>query len=74
MKIRPIKFQLSKETIKQVEKNTRCSIEELRTLPFNETKELMIKRGALKKPNKIKQWFSDKCKATGGNLGLLEKQ
>ena len=74
MKIQSIKFQLSKETIKHIENSTRCSIEELRTLSLTETKDLMIKRGAVKKPNKIKQWFADKYKTIGENLGLLEKQ
>ena len=74
MKIQPIKFQLSKETIKHIENSTRCSIEELRTLSLAETKDLMIKRGVVKKPNKIKQWFADKYKTIGEKLGLLEKQ
>ena len=74
MKIRPIKFQLSKETIKHIENSTRCSIEELRVTPIDEIKTLMIKRCAVKKPNKIKQWFADKYKTVGEKLGLLEKQ
>ena len=74
MKIRPINFQLSKETIKHIEKSTRCSINELRTFSFDDTKTLMEKRGTIKKPNKIKQWFADKYKTIGEKLGLLEKQ
>ena len=73
MKIKPIKFQLSKETIKHIENSTRCSIEELRTLSLAETKDLMIKRGAVKKPNKIKQWFADKYKKFGEKVRLLKK-
>ena len=74
MKIQPIKFQLSKETIKHIENSTRCSIEELRATPINEIKTLMIKRGAIKKPNKIKQWFANKYQTIGEKLNLLEKQ
>ena len=72
--VKPIKFQLQKETIKHIEKSTGCSIEELKTLSFNETKELMIKRGAIKKPNVIKNWFADKYKQFGERLGLLKKE
>ena len=74
MKIQPIKFQLSKETIKHIENSTKCSIEELRATSIDEVKTLMIKRGAMKKPSKIKQWFADKYKTVGEKLGLLEKQ
>ena len=62
------------ETIKHIENSTKCSIEELRATPINEIKTLMIKRGAMKKPNKIKQWFDDKYKTIGEKLNLLEKQ
>ena len=72
--LKSVKFQLSKETVKWLEKSTRCSIEELRTFTTDEIKELMIKRGAITKPNKIKQWFTDKYKTIGEKLGLLEKQ
>lgn len=74
MKIQPIKFQLSKETIKHIEKSTRCSIEEIRNSAMGDIQKLMVKRGAVKKPNKIKQWFTDKYKTVGENLGLLKKQ
>ena len=74
MKIQPTKIQLSKETIKHIENSTKCSIDELRTTPINEIKTLMLKRGAIKKPNKIKQWFADKYKTYGEKLNLLEKQ
>lgn len=74
MKIQPIKFQLSKETIKHIENSTKCSIEELRTHSLTETKDLMIKRGAMKKPNRIKQLFANKYQTIGEKLGLLEKQ
>ena len=72
MKIQSIKFQLSKETIKHIENSTRCSIEELRTLSLAETKDLMIKRGAMKKPNRVKQLFANKYQTIGEKLGLLE--
>lgn len=73
MKAYPIGFKLSDQTIKHLEKNTKCSIEELRTLSLGETKNLMIKRGAVKKPSKIKQWFADKYKELGEKTGLLKK-
>lgn len=69
MKIQPLKFQLSNETIKHIENTTRCSIEELRATPIDEIKVLMIKRGAIKKPNKIKQWFANKYQTIGEKLG-----
>ena len=74
MKIQPLKFQLSAQTVKHLEKSTRCSIEELRTCSIFETKELMIKRGAMKEPCKIKEWFSDKYKEFCEKLGLLKKE
>ena len=74
MKVQPLKFQLSKETIRHIEKSTKCSINELKTLSFDNTKILMEKRGAIKKPNKIKQWFVDKYKQFGEKLGLLKKE
>ena len=74
MKVKPINFQLSKETIKHLEKSTRCSIEELKNLTIDEAKGLMIKRGAMKKTNVIKEWFTDKYKQIGEKLGLLKKE
>ena len=74
MKIKLINFQLSKETIKHIEKSTKCSINELRTLPIDETKKLMLERGAMKKPSKINQWFAGKYKSIGEKLGLLKKE
>lgn len=73
MNVPVIEFQLSKLTVKNIEKSTRCSINELRTLPLNEAKELMLERGAMKKPNVIKQWLADKYKTIGEKLGLLKK-
>ena len=73
MKLSAIKYQLSEQTIKNIEKSTKCSINELRTLSLDETKKLMSERGAIKKPNKIKQWFADKYKEFGEKLGLLKK-
>ena len=34
----------------------------------------MIKRGSMKKPSKVKQWFADKYRQFGEKIGLLEKQ
>ena len=74
MKLSAIKFQLSEQTVKNIEKSTKCSINELRTLSFDETRALLEKRNAVTKPNKIKQWFTDKYKTIGEKLGLLKKQ
>ena len=74
MKLSAIKFQLSEQTLKNIEKSTKCSINELRTLSFDETRALLEKRNAVTKPNKIKQWFADKYKTIGEKLGLLKKQ
>ena len=74
MKLSAIKYQLSEQTIKNIEKSTKCSINELRTLSFDETQKLMQKRGAIKKPNVIKNWFAEKYKQFGEKLGLLKKE
>ena len=74
MKIPTINYQLSKETIKHIEKSTKCSIDELRTLSMDETKILMKKRGVIKEPNKIKQWLADQYKKFGEKTGLLKKE
>ena len=74
MKLSSIKFQLSEQTVKNIEKSTKCSINELRTLSFDETRALLEKRNAVTKPNKIKQWFTDKYKTIGEKLGLFKKQ
>ena len=74
MKVSAIKYQLSDKTIKLIEQKTKCSINELRTLPINEVKKLMQERGAVKKPNKIKLWFADKYKQLGEKLGLFKKE
>ena len=74
MKLSAIKFQLSEQTVKNIQKSTKCSINELRTLSFDETRALLEKRNAVTKPNKIKQWFTDKYKTIGEKLGLFKKQ
>ena len=74
MRTQPIKYQLSEQTIKNIEKSTKCSINELRTLSFDETQKLMQERGVIKKPNVIKIWFAEKYKQFGEKLGLLKKE
>lgn len=51
-------FKLADETIKHVEKSTRCSIEELTNLDFRTLGSLMLQRGAKKKSNTIKEWLA----------------
>ena len=74
MKLPAINYQLSEKTIKHIEKSTKCSINELRTVPIDEIKDIMVKRGAIKQPSRIKQWFADKYKKLGESLGLLKKE
>ena len=66
-------FKLSKETIKTIETSTGLTYEEMTRLPFSETRKLMLERGTLKEPSKIKLWLADKYKKIGERLGLLEK-
>ena len=74
MRVPTIKYQLSDKTIKLIEQKTKCSINELSTLPTDEIAKIMQKRGVVKKPNKIKLWFADKYKQLGEKLGLLKKE
>ncbi len=68
------KFRLSKETINVIERSTKLNYDELRNLPIAEAEKLMIERGSLKKPSKLKVWLSDKYRKLGEFLGLLEKR
>ena len=74
MKASAIKFQLSEQTIKSIEKTTKCSINELKTSSFNDIQILMEKRGAMKKPNNFKLWVANKYREFGERLGLLKKE
>lgn len=68
------KYKLSETTIKMVEKSTGLTYKEMITLTSDEATNLMKQRGTLKKPNKIKQWFSNKYQQLGEKLGLLKKE
>ena len=68
-----IKFKLSPETIKAVEKSTGLTYHEMTRLPLSETAKLMEQRGTLKRPSKIKLWLADKYREIGERLGLIEK-
>ena len=74
MKVSAIKYQLSDKTITLIEQKTKCSINELSTLPTDEIAKIMQERGAVKKTNKNKLWFADKYKQLGEKLGLLKKE
>ena len=74
MKIQSLNFRLSQVTVKHIEKRTRCSIQEIRNNSMADVESLMIKRGAMKEPCKIKEWLSDKYKEFGEKLGLLKKE
>ena len=74
MKTLPINFRLSQVTVKHIEKSTRCSIQEIRNNSMAEVESLMIKRGAMKEPSKVKEWVSDKYKKFGEKIGLLKKE
>ena len=67
------KANLSRNTIKNIERTTGLTYKELTTLPFDEASKLMKERGTLKEPSKIKIWFADKYRAIGERLGFLEK-
>ena len=69
----PFTYRLSKEAIKAAEESTGLTYEEMTRLPFSETRKLMIERGTLKEPSKIKLWISKKYKEIGEKLGLLQK-
>lgn len=75
--IAPIKtmtFRLSDKTMKMIEKSTRLTEKEMKTLSDSECRKLMIERGTLKEPSKLKVWASNLYKKFGEKLGLLEKQ
>lgn len=69
-----MKFELSEQTIKAIEKQTKLTSGEMRNLPSSECEKLMAERGTLKKPSKLKTWISDKYRQLGEKLGLLEKE
>lgn len=69
-----MKYKLSNESIKAIEKSTKLTHEEMTTLSLSETEELMIKRGSFKKPSKLKTWFANQYRKLGESLGLLEKE
>ena len=74
MKIQSLNFRLSQVTVKHIEKSTRCSIQEIRNNSMADVESLMIKRGAMKEPSKVKEWVSDKYKKFGEKIGLLKKE
>ena len=67
-------FKLSDETLKLISKSTRLSIDELHQLPMDEATRLMKERGAIKEPNKFKEWLSNMYIRFGEFTGLIKKQ
>ena len=74
MKIPDVKFQLNPKTLEHISKSTRLTKEELYTLSTKEAYNKMLERGAIKKPNPVKDFFRKLYKNIGENLGLLDKQ
>lgn len=68
-----MKFKLSDNTLNAISKSTKLTVDELHRLPLEEAAKLMKKRGSLKEPSKLKQWFSDKYKEFGEKTGLLKR-
>lgn len=69
-----MKFKLSNDTLKFVSISTKLSVDELRNLSLDDAAILMKERGAIKQPNKLKQYLADKYKKFGEKTGLLRKQ
>jgi len=66
--------KLSKQTIEAVERSTKLTYDEMRTLSLTECEKLMTERGTLKKPGKFKTWISEKYRVFGEKFGLIEKR
>lgn len=69
-----MKFKLSKETVKSIEKSTGLTYKEMTELPLDKCENLMKERGRLKEPNKLWTWLQDKYKNFGERTGLLKKE
>ncbi len=69
-----LKYKLSEQTIKSVERTTKLTNDEMTNLSLTECEKLMAERGTLKKPNKLKTWISEKYRELGEKFGLLEKK
>ncbi len=67
-------FKLSKQTIEAAERSTKLTYDEMINLPLSECEKLMVERGTLKKPGKLKTWISKKYRELGEKFGLIEKQ
>lgn len=63
-----LKFKLSEETKKTIEKSTGLSQEEMSLLPLKDVFELIKKKGTLKETSKIKLWLSEKYRQFGKKL------
>lgn len=73
------KFKLNENTIKLIEKRTRLSYDEMKSLPFDEVTKLMQKRTPVGEKIKnmvcrINLYFVKIYKKLGRKLGLLENQ
>ena len=80
MQIHPIKTtnfgnntQLSKGVIKIIEKSTKVSFNEHLSHSSDEIRALMIKRGAIKSDEKLKQFFANIYQKFGEKAGLIKK-
>ncbi|MBR1753241.1 hypothetical protein IJ732_00240 [bacterium] len=66
------KYTLSESTLRNIEIATKLSGDEMRKLSLEEARDLMIKRGVIKKHNPIKEFIKDMYQRLGRKLGLLE--
>ena len=74
MNVSGVKFRLKPQTLEYITKSTRLTKDELCTLSHHEQYNLMLERGAIKKPNPVKVFFKNLYKNIGEKCGLLEKQ
>ena len=73
MGVQGIKFRLNETSLKYISKNTKLTPEELCTLSITESRQEMIKRGAIKAPNMLEIYAKNLYNKLGERLGFIEK-
>ena len=74
MKVDLKAYKLSPQTMELISRNTRLNQKELTNLPIDEVQQLMIERGAKKKPNPIKVYAENLYQKIGEKLGLIKRE
>ncbi len=74
MKVQKTIFKINQDSMRFIEKNTKLTADEMRNLSLQDTRDLMVKRGAIKKPNPFKEFFTKLYKNFGEKYGLLKKE